>query len=122
MTQKQKDNVISWIEGLLSGKYTQGYGSLVSQRVNGTVCHCAEGVACEELGVFIKRGSYYIYDCPGSRIYCSTQVNLHVMRAEFGMPADIQAHIIALNDKHQESFHFIAGFLQSWLDHQTITP
>lgn len=41
-----KENMVLWVEGLRSGKYSQGRGSLRQVEADG-VKHCCLGVACE---------------------------------------------------------------------------
>lgn len=47
MSQPNKGNLRLWVEGLRSGQFTQGTGTLKRRRPDGTYQYCCLGVACE---------------------------------------------------------------------------
>ena len=103
-----KDVKKLWTAALRSGKYTQGFTSLVHEGYN-----CANGVLCEvarEKGLPLRKGKEGNHYLDGKLSHHMSLPN--VVRLWAGLSDDDEDCIIVLNDKHNKSFTKIADWIE----------
>lgn len=114
-----KQQFADWIANLRSGNYEQGKKRLRVRNKAGDTSYCCLGVLCETLGFVPTSSEWYSLNkgLPEVEVFTyghDDGDNASILPFELDqMGANIQGHLIRMNDQYSRTFTEIADYLET---------